>query len=388
MKDGGVEAYRAKVQELERDIRSGETQIESALAELGERVFNTRPAPFLSHGGSEPFDRADAFRNAIATKGDQIARIRQLVGEIGRVDERIARSDSEIQRLVQQNIPHYEKIGHAAFESYRENPFGEQEYAEVFHELVQTQDDLMGLEKSIRETQSDIENKPMIERMVSRGRLALLRSRRSAKISSFPKMYRAAGEKIGTSEFLSMNQDESLSSVAAPFLENMKRIKSQRGELDTDRSTRESLHGELESLSAGQRAQRRVSILEAEQRGESDELRATFREIGYRFREWASGDSGEAGAVPDAAGLLKNVAGIETSNAARRKAIERLQAAIEIERLAREESGVQESISRLEEQITRGRAEISDLNDRLARLSDEKKRLTKIRGSESSLLSL
>lgn len=383
MKDGGVESYRTRIRELEREIRSGQKMLDDELKNAGETVFEKRPDAFSHNGAAEAFDDASRLRRSMDDDRKAITRIRSSSERIDDIAQKISQHETDLRELAQQNIPHYEKIGQAAFEYYRENPFVDQEYADVFRDLLQTRDDLQELEKSIRDTQRDIDNKPMIERMVSRGRLALLKSRRTARINAFPKMYRTAGERIGTSEFLSMNQDESIAGVAGPFLENMRRMESVRTSLSRLQSEKKSLEAELAELCDGKKPARRVSDLEAAIRSAQEELAGKYREIGRIYRESLSSESET---LPEIADYLKSVSEIEKENSLRKKQIDRLKAAIDIERLTRDSLSMQHSIQQMEDQIQRQQSEIAELNGKIAEVEQEKKKLMKVRGAEETLL--
>lgn len=386
MKERAADSYRGRIQQLEREIRVNQSVIEDELKNVGEIVAEDPAGTAEDSAISEGLEECASFKKGIEDKRGRIERIKEIQARVQEIGKKIARNEQEEKSLVQQNSPHYEKIGHAAFEYYQENPFTDQEYADIFSELVQNQHDLNDLENSIRENETQTEGKPLFDRVVLRGKTALLKSRRQAKLNAFPRMFRAAGERISTTEFMSMTKDESIAEVAGPFLENVRKIDALRSAEDKLRQEESRLNDEMDGICESRKPARRVSDLENGLKEDHVQLALVYRRIGRRYRQLI----GENGQQPPShiEEYLHSIAETEKEIAARRQAIERLNAAIEIERLTRETVNMQTTIQSLEEQISRQQEEISRLNEKIADAEQQKRKLAKTRGAEDKLLEL
>ncbi len=386
MKDRATDSYRTRIQQLEREIRVNQSVIEDELKNIGEIVVQQLPEAVSDSGIAENLQECASCQKEIEQKRGQIERIRVITSRILEIGTKVAKNEAEAKRLVQLNTPHYEKIGHAAFEYYQENPFTDQEYADVFSELVQNQHELSQLENSIKENESQIGDRPLFDRVVLRGKTALLKSRRQAKLNAFPRMFRAAGEKISATEFMSMAQDETISSVAGPFLDNVKKIDALRASAEKLRQEESRLEEELEALAEGRKAQRRITDLENGVKEDHLRLAQIYRQIGRRYRQIIAENGNTA--TPEVEEYLRSIADTEKENASRKQAIERLTAAIEIDRLDRETAHMQGTIQTLEEQISRQQEEIASLNGKIAETEQQRRKLVKARGAEEKLLEL
>ncbi len=386
MKERATDNYRGRIQQLEREIRVNQSVIEDELKNVGEIVVEQRPGSLEDTAISENLEECTANKKRIEEKRDQIDRIKQIQTRMQEIEQKISRNEQEEKRLVQQNTPHYEKIGHAAFEYYQENPFTDQEYADIFSELVQNQHDLNDLENAIKENEAQIEGKPLFDRVVLRGKTALLKSRRQAKLSAFPRMFRSAGESISTTEFMSMTKDESIAEVAGPFLENVRKIEALRSAEEKLRQEESRLAEEIDRICEGRKPGKRITDLENGLKEDHVQLAGLYRQIGKRYRQVI----GENGQQPpsDIEEYLHSIAETEKEIAVRRQSIERLNAAIEIERLTRETVNMQTTIQSLEEQISREQEEIARLNEKITDAEQQKRKLAKIRGAEDKLLEL
>ncbi|HUX12587.1 MAG TPA: hypothetical protein VMW87_06140 [Spirochaetia bacterium] len=386
MKDRATDTYRTRIQQLEREIRVNQSVIEDELKNIGEIVVQERPPVVSDSGIADNLDECASCQKEIEQKRGQIERIKIITSRIQEIESKVAKSEAEAKRLVQLNTPHYEKIGHAAFEYYQENPFTDQEYADVFSELVQNHNELSQLENSIKENESQIGDRPLFDRMVLRGKTALLKSRRQAKLNAFPRMFRTAGEKISATEFMSMAQDETISTVAGPFLDNVRKIDALRASAEKLRQEESRLEEELEALADGRKAQRRIGELENGLKEDHLHLTQIYRQIGRRYRQ-IIGENGNT-APPNVEEYLRSIADTEKENVSRSLAIERLAAAIEIDRLDRETAHMQGTIHTLEEQISRQQDEIASLNGKIGEAEQQKRKLVKTRGPEEKLIEL
>ena len=384
-KSSGVELYRNRIKQLQREIQVNQSVIEDELRNVGEIIYQQRPDTAESAAIATACDEAEREQTAISGMRTVLERFNAITERVNQIMRKTDADEIQVKKLVQQNIPHYEKIGQAAFEFYQENPFSDQEHSDIFSELVQNQQELAGLESAIHETESQREGKSLIDRMMSRGKVALLKSRRQAKLSSLPRLYRAAGEKLSSTEFTSMVADESIANVAGPFLDNVRKIQELRLDIEQLRREKESLELEADGLCEGKRQHKRVAELENALKIHHEKLSSIYRNIGRIYRK-SVGKQDDA--IPEVREYLQSVTDTEKEIAARNASVNRLKAAIDIDQIERDSAQMQNTIRQIEDQIRKEQDDIAALTEKIAAADKEKIRLAKVRGPEEELSQL
>ncbi|HUX52253.1 MAG TPA: hypothetical protein VMW73_15780 [Spirochaetia bacterium] len=384
-KSSGVELYRNRIKQLQREIQVNQSVIEDELRNVGEIIYQQRPDTAESAAIATACDEAEREQTAISGMRTVLERFNAITERVNQIMRKTDADEIQVKKLIQQNIPHYEKIGQAAFEFYQENPFSDQEHSDIFSELVQNQQELAGLESAIHETESQREGKSLIDRMMSRGKVALLKSRRQAKLSSLPRLYRAAGEKLSSTEFTSMVADESIANVAGPFLDNVRKIQELRLDIEQLRREKESLELEADGLCEGKRQHKRVAELENALKIHHEKLSSIYRNIGRIYRK-SVGKQDDA--IPEVREYLQSVTDTEKEIAARNASVNRLKAAIDIDQIERDSAQMQNTIRQIEDQIRKEQDDIAALTEKIAAADKEKIRLAKVRGPEEELSQL
>ena len=388
-KSSAVELYRSRIKQLQREIQVNQSVIEDELRNVGEIIYQQRPDTTQSAALADAYDQAGLEQTAIGEIRTVIERLNAITERANQIMRKSDADEIQVKKLIQQNIPHYEKIGQAAFEYYQENPFSDQEHSDIFSELVQNQQELAGLETAIHETESQREGKSLIDRMMSRGKVALLKSRRQAKLSSLPRLYRSAGEKLSSTEFTSMVADESIANVAGPFLDNVRKIQDLRLQIEQLRVERDALEVEENGLCEGKRQHKRKAELENVLKVHHEKLSGIYRNIGRTYRKGVGKDDGkEDGAIPEVREYLQSVTDTEKEIAARNASVKRLQAAIDIDQIERDSAQMQNAIRQIEDQIRKEQEEIASLTEKISAADKEKVRLAKVRGPEDELSQL
>jgi len=384
-KSSGVELYRNRIKQLQREIQVNQSVIEDELRNVGEIIYQQRPDTAESAAIATACDEAEREQTAISGMRTVIERFNAITERANQIMRKTDADEIQVKKLVQQNIPHYEKIGQAAFEFYQENPFSDQEHSDIFSEVVQNQQELAGLESAIHETESQREGKSLIDRMMSRGKVALLKSRRQAKLSSLPRLYRAAGEKLSSTEFTSMVADESIANVAGPFLDNVRKIQELRLDIEQLGQEKESLELEADGLCEGKRQHKRVAELENALKIHHEKLSSIYRNIGRMYRK---GVGKPDDAIAEVREYLQSVTDTEKEIAARNASVNRLKAAIDIDQIERDSAQMQNTIRQIEDQIRKEQDDIAALTDKITAADKEKIRLAKVRGPEEELSKL
>jgi chromosome segregation ATPase len=214
---------------------------------------------------------------------------------------------------------------------------------------------------------------------MSRGRLAFLRGKKSARENALPRLYREAGEAVCSTNFISRVDDPGLSSAAKPYFQKQAEIEDLERHIQSLEDEKRSLSAELSEVAGGVGSERRLR--KAKETAEA-ELRGLDEAIGEKAAGSLDGDPDLPDEVRSA---LDKLGRAEKEQKDERDRLRRLKAAVELE-------DVSESIARLEHKIDQEETEIAERHTRLAELKQElenfeaeKRRLEKARGTAEDL---
>ena len=262
--------YRGCMSELEKQADALQERQDSLRAEL-HSVLADAGAHLLEKPGQVAGANLAQIRQReqeVTAQIQEVAATRDRICEIDDrlliVNEQTAGIEKEIHQLSEDIDPIYEKIGRIAFDVYRGNPLVDQEYADIFSPLVEVNSELSGLDAAMGDQLALLEDKPFLERMVIRGRIALLKNRRSTREGSFKRLVRGAGHDIMGTAFVDEIGDPKLTAAAEPHRDRLIGTRELEAELEAATEERHDLHKELESLGAGKRPQKRREELEGD----------------------------------------------------------------------------------------------------------------------------
>jgi len=202
----------------------------------------------------QQMDTVEADRDSISTAIERLEEIKSLEANIS----------AGIKELTDNLDPIYEEIGRLAFEVYRGNPLVDEEYANIFAPLVEVHSELSGIDASIAEQNALVEQKPFLEKMVVRGKIALLRNRKLTREGSFKRLVRTAGRDIMGTPFVEEIGDPGLLRATEPYRDRLKSVREHETELAGLDQERNRINEKLESLSAARRPQNRIGELESD----------------------------------------------------------------------------------------------------------------------------
>jgi chromosome segregation ATPase len=372
--------FNTRIVILEKEIRANEGIIGEDYRRIGELVYNNPPEG-VREELAPSFEEAD-------TRKESLDKVRETIDAIGHnierqqeIRDRLKEQTAEVREIEQENEPIFEAIGEAAFAQYKKNPFIDQRYANIFTEMVRIQDELSETEDEIRRAEAELERKPFFEKIVQRGRLALLRNRHGNKLSAMPGLFREIGRAVCESDFVEAVDSEDLRQTVQPYQRNEQRrrtLEANNRELERELET---LGEEMRELTEDAKPERAITKAESEEQLRKDALQEQFQAIGLAFRDSSAASQPPKSIKP----VLDEINELEKANAEKAKLINRLNSAIEVEHLEKSINEMKDTISLHEKQIEESRETISRLESEIESADKKKAEEEKKRGDLSSL---
>lgn len=365
---------------VEREIHELERELSAQLAAVGEQALADQCVP-----SPEPFP---GFLNDEQTLAERIGllierkdRARDIIERLAELEAQKRASEAEHKQLLKELEPLFAPIGEQAFAIYRDNPLVDEAYAEIFAPLVEQAESIRQSEREVEQLSREENDRPFLERVVSRGKLALSKNRLNVRETQMQRLYAKAGKQVASTEFISTIGAPSLDQVAAPYLDRMEAINRLEDDLRAVEDELERLSAELEQVCEGVRSKGCVQDLEqliSETMNQRNELLTTIGEsiAGY------SGDESLSQQVTTA------VQGVETTRtqiAEKRAFIARIDAALEVERLEDQIDSVERSIERKKNQIEEIQSAVAHLEEERTSLEAHKHEQEAARGDLADL---
>lgn len=377
-------SYREKIESTQKEIAANEALIQADLRAIGKAVIAAGTDLASTAGEEVAADAASAKELSadIEEIDERIENVRAVLRERSEARAEIEEKEADIRRH-QESLPAiYEEIGKASFERFRDNPFVDQEYAEVFSDLVKHHEEVREVQLDLERLDSTMEQKPFLEKVVARGKRIVLANRLSAKESAERRLFRKVGKDITRTDFIQSMDDSSLTAAATPYYETEKRIEDLTHAVENLRTKDQQLAETLGELIGEQRPDRYVSAQENERQEKSDRRDEAYRAVGRAVVD------GEATVSEDALGgtsLLSEIEELRAQTNEKRSAIERLEAALRVEELERQIARKSETIDGLQKQIEGLSQQIEAEKESLENLSQEKAEQERARGPVDAL---
>ncbi|MFP4114598.1 MAG: hypothetical protein ACLFUA_09510 [Spirochaetales bacterium] len=376
-----MSAFTEKRAEVQAEYAALTRTLNDRLADAGNAIAASHALP-----NEEPYATLLARNDELSARIAERRATHDRIVAIGERLQEISSARSELQKrhkeIGAELDPHYRTIGENAFRVFRDNPLVDQEYAEIFTPLLDAHEELKQIRADLDTVESQVSEKPFLEKMVLRGRLIVLRNRLSMRETQLERLHREAGKQISATAFMTTIGDPELDRTAGPFLDLMdesQRLEHEIAALDDERS---ALENELEKLGVGKRPATRLREID-EQIADSERERADALAAIARSAAGSDLVSEMSSDVQDA---LAVVAEAEREREETRARLERLDAALEAERLAGDVDQIETSIARKRSQIETLQKEIAELESRKdglqARVHDAEQK----RGSVENLL--
>lgn len=369
--------YRTLLKEARDRITGHEKAIQSRLLSIGRKLLQEEP----ENPSSQVRELLDAIKEIDDTSQGYDALIERIQGIESRqteIREQIAANTDEIRQLTRDNAAYFESIGEAAYEYYRRNPTVAETYSAIFEPLVTLHDELSRIGEEITAAEQALEKKGFFDKVVVRGRLALLRTRQANKEGNIPKYFYRIGERIVETDFPDETDSSDLRQAMEPYRLNQRRIKeieTQQAELEQER---ERLATELEEAGATRRPSKRVREIEAmKQDNESrrTQLLQQLGEVALDTDNILAGDDEDAAAVRE----RREAIAFEHTR------IERLEAAIEADRIDQQIARIDQEIAGKNETIAGLKKEVTSLKKQKTQMVSERDSAIERRGDTEDL---
>jgi chromosome segregation ATPase len=371
--------YQKQITELDRSISEREAHMGTLQATIGRYVREHRSDLVEQRRLRTKVKEADARQKEYDEASAQAAKLEHLQNRRQELQEQITDAQAEVDRMSEEIKPLCQDVGKAAFKTYRENPFVDPAIEEIFSSLLEHEEELTELDRQIGEQESELAKRSAVAKLMSRGRLAFLKGKKSARENALPRLYREAGEAVCATNFITKVEDPSLSAAAKPYFQKRAEIEDLEQHIQSLDDEKRSVGAELTELTGNVGAERRLK--KARETAEN-ELRAIDREIGEKAASGIDGDPDLPDEVRAAVDELKTA---EEAQNKERDRLRRLRAAVELEDVTESIPKIEQQISRQEQDIAERQKHLEELKQQLENAEAEKRRLEKARGSAENL---
>jgi hypothetical protein len=277
---GDLEERIVSISKEKRDLERAKADI---LETVGKYVYD--------HSEALPFTQEDAAYAKVTESAKQLRGIEAKIATLEEAQRRqaaikqeIANTRARIAAIDEDMGPLYETIGRAAFAVFQDNPFIGPPYAGLFQELSEEIQGLEEVHQELTEEERDIDEKAFLDRMIARGKVTWLKSRKQSREHSLEKHFRDAGKKIVETDFADVVEDPGLNSAVRPYEHQRRRIETLREHI---RSLEADLtHHEEESKERPPKGSSQDD-LDHQKRLAQAQLTQAQRELGNRFLKGA-----------------------------------------------------------------------------------------------------
>ncbi len=369
--------FHAQIEQARDRITEYQRQIEESYRAIGRRVLESPPEG-ASAALSELIDKIRRIDETSQGYNALISRIREIENRMTEIKEQLGSDGEQIRRIERENSAYYESIGEAAYEHYRRNPEVAGHYGAVFQPVVDIHDELSSIAQEIKAAEDELTRKSFFDKVVVRGRLALLRTRQANKEGNIPKLFYRIGERIVRTELPNEIDSSDLNQAMEPYRENARRVQEiEKRQFDLEQE-RERLATELEEAGAARRPAKRIREIES-LRAENKERRSELlTELGKRALEI---DNVVDRSTPEAT----TIESAKEKLSAEEQRIERLEAAIAVDQLESRIGQITEEIEQKNGRVSELRKEVTQLKKQKTQLESDRDQAIERRGGIEEL---
>ena len=371
--------YQKQITELDRSISEREAHMGTLQATIGRYVREHRSDLVEQRRLRTKVKEADARQKEFDEASAQAAKLEHLQNRRQELQEQITDAQAEVDRMSEEIKPLCQDVGKAAFRTYRDNPFVDPAIEGIFSSLLEHEEELKELDRQIGEQESELAQRSAVAKLMSRGRLAFLKGKKSARENALPRLHREAGEAVCATNFITRVEDPSLSAAAKPYFQKRAEIEDLEQHIQALDDEKRSVGTELAELTENVGAERR---LKKARESAENELRGIDREIGEKGASGIDGDPDLPDEVRAAVDELKTA---EEAQNKERDRLRRLRAAVELEDVTESIPKIEQQISRQEQDIADRQKHLEELKQQLENAEAEKRRLEKARGPAENL---
>jgi len=372
--------YRKKIGALRDEVAELQKTLQEEFSELGKRLREGYPDLCQEDNARELNREYEEAGERLTATQESKTRIATIQSRIEAIRQEISDGSSERKHLQQEAAAVFPGIGRRAFEIFHDNTYLEADYADRFSEISAAQNEVDRLQAELNEQEAILESKPFLDRIVTRGRVVLLKNRVSSRSEAMEKQYRRLGESIVGSEFIREVNDNELNRVAEPYFAAERRVSDiadRAAQLDQERNDLES---ELSQLCEGRRPGKASSELDDHIRQLRDKQYNALAQFARTVRDKLNDEMRES-VQPH----LKRIEDTEDDITRKQAAVQRLEAALEVERLQSEINQVNEDIGLREREIEAAEKRKAELFERRGELERERSSQEEKRGNPEDL---
>jgi chromosome segregation ATPase len=374
--------YKSAIRAYQTNIEKERQEIGSLYKKIGNYLFENKPELSGNPVQETNFSSGNEITSAIDGVDNRIEEIISITEHQTELRNRIKTNTASIKALKTQNREHYEQIGEAAYEAYKRNPFVDKRYKDLFLELEQNHQELKEMENDIDRSEQNLSEKPFFNKVVERGKIFLLRNKRTSKINAIPRFYKHIGEQICESDFLETTENELIKQTAQPCIERRQTIQDLETQNDKLANDITKMDEELSELCRGNRTDRELAVLKKERQDKENQLEGVYESIGIAFV--AEPDKTIA-SDPDINNPLDQIRQLEEDIRKEEEQVTKLSAAVKAEELQASIKKTEITIESKEKQIETLKEEVGSLKTELEETEKELKRFESIRGPEEDL---
>lgn len=278
------------------------------------------------------------------------------------IEQEIANTRSRIEAIEEELDPLFEAIGRSAFAVFQDNPFIDPPYAELFQELNEEVQALEELEHELAEEEHDIEGKPFLDRMLARGKITWLRSRKQSREHSIEKLQRKVGKRVVETDFGDVVEDAGLNAATRPYEQQHQRIETLREQM---RSLEADLRHHQAEMQDGSLGADSPDSLRDRKRKHEEELSDAYRSLGQHvLKKMGKGD------IPPALSQeTETAAQLNREIGAKSREEKRLKALVRKRELEEEAADIGRRIEELKAEVGNLESRREDVQREIAELS-------------------
>lgn len=370
--------HRNRLNQLGNEVAQLEQSLRAYFRDIGETLLQENqnlPATKSAKEAISAAKKAGSSIKELDKRKDNLQKLDSKLHELSEKERSLTDQYTELDREMQS---YYETIGRAAYELYAKSSEIGDQYQEMFAEVARTQNDLQEIQKELESAESELEKRPFLEKMVSRGKIALLKNRKSSKEAAQPRHFRSLGANVCNSDFIESVGDSNLQQTAKPFLD----LKEKREKLDSEKaridSEREKAESQIAELVGEQKNSNRALREIARQREE--ELAARDRALESIGREIDTANPPES-----VSELSSQAAQLQKQLEEKRELQKRLEAALEIQRIDGDLENKRHRYASLQQQIDDLKKRQKEINGEIKELEKKKQELEEVRGPEDQI---
>jgi len=374
--------YKKMIAKSTDRLQQNEINRQDLFKGLGKHLSTLEASSFLKTKLESAYKKIIALNRELPEQRQRISRVVRNTARHNEISKLLKDSKEELKSLEKESSTICRNIGEAAYLSFKKTPDPGKYYLELFSDLAAHNQAIEKIEDDLDQHHYDKRTRPLLKKIVDRGRAALLSSSKSAKMMALPGLYRKAGEKLCESELGEEAADKAFARLMEPYLKNRRqagKIESRNQEFLAEQ---ERLWQELKALGAEKRHQKLVKELEKTTRHIEEELEQFHGELGKLYcKDHPPSVVGDEYIEES----LKKSDRLDKEKNSTKKHIKRLNAALKIERVDEEVNSKKSRIETLEAEIRDRSEQVKELAAGIENLAKEKKTLEKARGSLTTL---